>query len=284
MEYLFSYQKMEELLNHFLNLTDARFSLFDAQFNMVCNSGNQSAFCDMIVQNRECGKECPMSDNYHMFKAGKRPDELYIFRCHCGILNAIVPIIHDNVPQGYLMFGQILDQTSMDDQWAQTKELLSWCKTLDMHALKDAFYQLPQYTEERIVSCSKILDACTDYIRIQGIVRMMNASLEDQLDLLIQSRFREPLTLSSLASELNISKSKLCSIAAKRNTTVTAMINDQRMKVAANLLVTTNRNISEISAMVGMSDYNYFSKLFKSYSGVTPRAYRRSHTTKAGKK
>ena len=41
-----------------------------------------------------------------------------------------------------------------------------------------------------------------------------------------------------------------------------------------NLLNTTSLQIQTISQLCGISDVNYFSKIFKKYTGLTPKEYR----------
>lgn len=47
-----------------------------------------------------------------------------------------------------------------------------------------------------------------------------------------------------------------------------------RMKEAAKLLTTTDKTVNEISSLVGISDSNYFSKIFKKHFGESPSVYK----------
>ena len=55
-------------------------------------------------------------------------------------------------------------------------------------------------------------------------------------------------------------------------------INTQRIKQSTCLLKDSNLPIHQISQMVGISDYNYFSRLFKKYMNKTPSQYRKNNT------
>jgi YesN/AraC family two-component response regulator len=55
---------------------------------------------------------------------------------------------------------------------------------------------------------------------------------------------------------------------------VTEYLTDQRMEVAAGLLRKTDRSINFIACCTGCEDSSYFTKLFKKYSGCTPKEYR----------
>lgn len=52
-------------------------------------------------------------------------------------------------------------------------------------------------------------------------------------------------------------------------------IRRMRVKVACDLLRNTEDRVSDIATEVGISDYNYFTKVFKKAIGVTPREYRK---------
>jgi len=55
--------------------------------------------------------------------------------------------------------------------------------------------------------------------------------------------------------------------------TASEFIKMERLKLAANLLKTSNINISEVGYTVGFNDHSYFSKCFKENYGVTPTEY-----------
>ncbi len=91
----------------------------------------------------------------------------------------------------------------------------------------------------------------------------------------IESDISAELSLSNLASQLNISSSYLCSLFKKETgKTITEYIAEKRIKRAKKLLKTTNLQIQTIATHCGMPDVGYFSKLFKKQTGKTPREYR----------
>lgn len=51
-------------------------------------------------------------------------------------------------------------------------------------------------------------------------------------------------------------------------------INNERIKLAKQLLADSKYNISQVSAHCGFSDVNYFVRLFKKIEGITPGAYK----------
>jgi len=57
--------------------------------------------------------------------------------------------------------------------------------------------------------------------------------------------------------------------------TVTDYVNRKRIRLAMRLLGTTKLQVQTVALRCGISDVNYFSKLFRKYTQRTPKEYRR---------
>ena len=51
-------------------------------------------------------------------------------------------------------------------------------------------------------------------------------------------------------------------------------INKTRIENSKRLLLETDYHISVIAEKVGIADYNYFSRVFRKYEGISPTEYR----------
>ena len=278
MRYTFNEEKMYNLLQNFYNLMNGRYTLFDNQKKLVFSVGKQSTFCEKIIMTRIGSANCEADDILHLEKAVVEDTKgVYVYICHCGVLNSIIPIRDENGLMGYLVFGQFIDDSSVHEQWEYIQNRLQFFPELDLQEMKTCFSTLPQYSINTIISCSDVLSACTEYIRRECFVPIESKNLDDLLTNYIASNYSRQLSLKTIADNMHVSKSKLCSIAASRGTTITHLINEQRMKAAAIRLVTTSNRISEIATEVGIDDYNYFTKLFRKHYNCTPKDYRREH-------
>jgi len=95
------------------------------------------------------------------------------------------------------------------------------------------------------------------------------------LILRIDSNLSGDLSLKTLAAAQNINASYLSSLFKKETgQTVTDYVNRRRVDMAKRLLESTKLQIQTIAQHCGMSDVNYFSKIFKKYTSKTPREYR----------
>ena len=87
----------------------------------------------------------------------------------------------------------------------------------------------------------------------------------------------EPLSLGQIASDLHMGTTKLCALAKKLSggQTVTQLIAARRVDEAKKLLSSGDLPVSAIAEQVGFSDYNYFTRIFKSLAGMSPREFRK---------
>ncbi len=83
------------------------------------------------------------------------------------------------------------------------------------------------------------------------------------------------LTLSSLAAVQELSPSYLSALFKKETgQTITAYVNERRMKLAMQLLENTMLQVQTVAQHCGILDVHYFARLFKKYTGQTPKEYR----------
>ncbi|MBQ4624845.1 MAG: helix-turn-helix transcriptional regulator [Clostridia bacterium] len=86
------------------------------------------------------------------------------------------------------------------------------------------------------------------------------------------------LSLGVLAGYLNMNASYLSDLFHRETgKTITEYVTELRMNHAAALLQKTTLQIQTVAQHCGISDVNYFSKLFKKQYLVTPRQYRTEH-------
>jgi YesN/AraC family two-component response regulator len=96
---------------------------------------------------------------------------------------------------------------------------------------------------------------------------------------MIESNLSSDLTLSELASTLNINASYLSTVFKKETgKTITAYVNEKRIELAQELLKTTNLQIQTIAQYCGIIDVHYFTRLFKKTTGLSPKQFREENS------
>jgi transcriptional regulator GlxA family with amidase domain len=101
----------------------------------------------------------------------------------------------------------------------------------------------------------------------------------------MRQHLNKPLQVAALAAQVNISASHY--FALFKRCTGSAPIDyftRLRMERARQLLDRTQLSVKEIATVLGYEDPFYFSRVFKSSSGVAPSDYRSSHKNGANGK
>lgn len=92
----------------------------------------------------------------------------------------------------------------------------------------------------------------------------------------IDEHYTEKITLDGLASVFYINKFYLSKIFKETyGMTIIAYVEQKRITKAKSLLRFSDKTVDEIGYEVGMSDANYFSRLFKKIEGITPSQFRK---------
>jgi two-component system response regulator YesN len=90
----------------------------------------------------------------------------------------------------------------------------------------------------------------------------------------ILDHYREGITLEQAASEIGLNPSYLSRIfKIETQATFSEFLNKVRIDAGRRLLESGRYTIKEVSHLVGFSTYNYFFKVFKEATGMTPQAY-----------
>lgn len=277
MELLFDFERMEELLKSFYGISGVRYTLMDKTGKIICASGNLIGFCGAMNKDPRGHARCRQCDREAMEKARRSPKSYLLYRCHAGLAEAVIPVRQDGDVLAYIFFGQIapLDR---EKGWETVKKAISWLE--DQESFRALYYGLPLMEEDKMESCAKVLEACSSYIRMEGLLLVKDKSEFQKLNQYIEEHYASPLTLSAIASGLSMSKTKLCAVASKEGVTVRQLLQDKRMEEGKRLLRGGDMPIGEVARQIGVPDGNYFAKLFKSCTGETPRDYRLRHRKK----
>lgn len=107
-----------------------------------------------------------------------------------------------------------------------------------------------------------------------GYSELIRAAVEK-----IHSSYQSSLSLVSVARELGVTPEYLSSRFTKETgDNFMVYLRNYRIEKACGLLATTNKKMYEIAFLVGYDNPQYFSNVFKSVTGMSPKSWMRKHT------
>lgn len=268
---------LNKLFTGFHDLTGLSVSIWDTDFNNLAIQPKGAEFCDLIQATREGKRKCEQCDVTLMQRCALTKT-ICTHVCHMGLIDVAVPILSgDATLLGIILFGQIRPGT--DDE--EGKKIISAAAEkfgIDYDKLHSSYPKLKHLTASDIESAAQILNACVQYIWSSSFISINYNFIAYNIKSYLEQNINEDLSISKICSKFNISKNFLYSIAHKFfNMTVSQYILKLRISKAKHLLLQNDDPIYMVSTKVGISDYNYFSKIFKKETGLTPKAYRKQN-------
>ena len=108
----------------------------------------------------------------------------------------------------------------------------------------------------------------------QNIMDNTTRNIKTILDY-IDENYMKSITIDELAECVNLSKHYFMRFFKKyMGMTCIEYINDYRLSIAANLLITTGMQVTEIAEKTGITNLSYFNRIFKKKYNMTPKQYR----------
>jgi two-component system response regulator YesN len=97
----------------------------------------------------------------------------------------------------------------------------------------------------------------------------------------IEGHFCEPITLNDIAKATHLSVSRLSHVFKQQaGVTIIDYLTNTRIEFAKELLISTNKNCTEVCFETGYNNQSYFTQTFKELVGVTPRQFREMNRRK----
>ncbi|MDY4895273.1 MAG: helix-turn-helix domain-containing protein [Candidatus Borkfalkiaceae bacterium] len=201
-----------------------------------------------------------------------RNEKPFFGSCYAGVYEYIVPIVENGIYRGFISITGYLPPTPRVSVFNPELNLLqkSTEKTLRSEIPSEKFLQTV------IAPLKNSLKLLTYYYNVNEIKPQLKDDYLHQLILqYIAENYLRPLTMPVIAEELHYSESYLSHIfREKQHQSIMQYVHALKIKYAKLLLRATNKNITEISELLGFQDSNYFSAVFKKSTGCSPRTFR----------
>ena len=87
----------------------------------------------------------------------------------------------------------------------------------------------------------------------------------------VEDHITEQIGLNDISKSLNLSKEHVSYLFKREmGKTLTDYINERKMLLAKELILSREMSLNDIATHLGFSNYGYFSRLFKTHYGITP--------------
>ena len=277
---IFNHEKLYPLLNDLHTLTGIWANIFRISGEDIGIRNAETTFCHMINAVPEGHLRCIGCDADAARRCREQRSIIH-YRCHAGLCETRVPIFDSGAVIAFLGFGQLLDETDTAQQWEASLSSLSWYPG-NQEELREAYFKLRRYPKEQGEALARILQSLAQQIQTGGAVTSTHPTDEQRLEQYLTQHFTQKLSLKQICGDLNIGTTKLCTIAKEMSGghSLTWMLAGIRVSEAEKLLLSTDLPISEIAAMAGYEDYNYFTKVFRQHTGMTPLRYRKKYAAR----
>ncbi|MDO4295425.1 MAG: PocR ligand-binding domain-containing protein [bacterium] len=267
------FKELQEILKELHIVSGFRMSLYDSERRQICAWPKElTPFCNLIQKNQRALSCCHSFDK-SAFETVQRTNEVCIYRCHCGLYEAVAPLYHFGVLSGYLMMGQSLDTTETNRD-AVFRNAVAYVS--DAEELKRCISKIPSRSKEQIESCISIMKICASYISLSNYLKAPDKDLPTRIRLFLLQNYASNISLDSLCNEFYCSRATLTASFRKAyGKSIMEYLNAVRMEKGRELLAKNSQlSIREIAENCGFSDQNYFTKAFRKYHGMTPRESR----------
>ena len=139
-------------------------------------------------------------------------------------------------------------------------------------SLEEAIYLYEQRRDDRD---SRVLSGELSLRREEDPATMRLSQVREIIDAYIRENYATELSMQDVARVMNYSDAYFCKLFKQCfKVNFSAYLNEFRIAKAKELLQNTRLNVREISLACGYSDANYFARVFKRITGVTPTEYR----------
>lgn len=263
--------KMEEIFKLFYDFSGIRIVVIDENFHeLLAYPKEKCPFCREIHSKPKLSAICDQCDYNSYYECQKR-QSLYIYKCHIGLIEATIPLMHYDKIIGYVMFGQITDIKDKGELFDFVNQVN---ETYNTHCtVKGLKYR----SEKQISAAEKLLEICTDYIISKELAAPENSDTVLRAREYILEHLSEDISISDICRYVNLGRTELYrAFSAEYGMGIAAYIKKKRLSHAYNLIKTTVLPISAVSDLSGFYDYNYFGRIFKKEYGISPTQMRKS--------
>lgn len=266
-------EKLQDLLKDFYSLTEIKICIFDSEGNEIAfYPEHLCSFCNYVRTSGK-GKQMCLESDKKAFEICKNTGEKFVYNCHLGLIECVSPIVYNGENIGFIMLGQAHGVENSFDKIKN--KIIAYGLDLD---LSQKLYEETVFTpEDKVKAAIHIMEACAGYLYLKRLIVLKEQNLKNKIAKFVKDNIKNKISVDILCTEFYVSRVELYKLFKDYfGCTVADYIKKTRLDYACGMLKDTGFKISVIAAESGISDYNYFTKLFKKEFNITPVKYRKS--------
>ncbi len=241
----------------------------------------------LLMSQQKLYQQSRISETIQMFKAERQSDDRYPYelekrllqKVKAGDASAAKGVLNDLL--GYVFFCEGGRMDTMKNRALELCTLLSriaiegGAVTGSIFRLNNQFLSSLQQIDTLEALCYQLQDIVEAFVDSTFSAAGAGHEAVKRAAGYIAAHYAEPIGLQDVANHVGLSPSYFSSL-FRRTTGVDLRdyLNQTRVEESKRLLSNTDYSLVDIAVAMGFNDQSYFSKVFKKYTGLTPRQYR----------
>lgn len=288
-------KQLEKLLKCLYYCLELPVSALDESGNIICEFGRPLSFCRCFKKMlpRQSARE-DSCQKLHA-DAGRRAMKSgspFIFSCHASLRHLSFPLNSGRQRLGSILVGPFLTEEPEPGLFVDIAKRYA-PETGDLLELYKEAESVPVIIPEKAEQISWLISyifspllAPTPGASVpQTMVQDGNGTTDEEdkkgTDVIenaiayMKQHYDGPLTLKETASHVELNPSYFSTLFKQScGSSFKEYLNTIRIEEGKKLLTTTDSSILDIAIAIGFEDQSYFTKVFKKYTGLTPKQYR----------
>ena len=260
--------KLEVALRNFNLATGVSVTVYDTDGHSITREGaNSASYCQAIGTCKEGRRACSRSNKELLDKCRSTKASVRHI-CGAGLLDIVIPILHQSEIVGFLMLGQI----RINEEFP----IGALSFPVDQQELRGKYISIPLLDEYRIEAIINVATMLTRLIMFENMVRSRQCQSASALADFICEHLSERLTVEYVARGVHLSSAGIYKCMRQSfGCTLGEYVTAKRIERAKELLEDRDLSIDQVAEAIGFTDAAYFSRCFKKQTGCSPREYRK---------
>lgn len=281
--------ELMQMLKHFYLISGLRVGIHDPDMNIVSEYPTKPSayenlvFCDKMRYHSAAYTEKCRKCDCNAFAHVRMTKKAYIYTCHAGFTEALIPILHGDRIVCALMIGQVRGAGITDATFDKLASihLPQGLTEEGWLTIRQSFEHASSIEQAVFESYVFFLELCAQSIFENRYIRIEEKSITENFKDYVHKNIYNTVTIWDAAAALNISVSHLSRLLSRDlGMSFTEYVTSQKIDVAKELLLSSDFAVADIAGLLKFNDPTYFMRVFKKQVGMTCTAFRRSHLQK----